>query len=65
MADEIYLQQGTQFHSGEWIGADENSELFKGVVAFMINGLRDRRDYKRRNIRTYRRNNGIFVIHCK
>ena len=41
MADEIYLQQGKQFHSGEWIGADENGELFKGVVAFMINGLRD------------------------
>ena len=41
MADEIYLQQGTQFHSGEWIGADENGELFKGVVAFMINGFRD------------------------
>ena len=41
MANEIYLQQGTQFHSGEWIGVNENGELFKGVVAFMINGLRD------------------------
>ena len=41
MTDEIYLQQGIQFHSGEWIGADENGELFKGIVAFVINGLRD------------------------
>ena len=41
MADEIYLQQGTKFHGGEWIGADENGDLFKGAVAFMINGLRD------------------------
>ena len=42
MADEIYLQQGTQFHSGKWIGADENGELVKGVVSFMINAwLRD------------------------
>ena len=41
MAYEIYLHQGTQFHFGVWIGVDENGELFKGVVAFMINMLRD------------------------
>ena len=38
MADEMYVQKGTQFASGEYVGADEESNLYKGVVVFMIVG---------------------------
>ena len=40
MADEVYLQKCTQFHGGEYIGADVEGNLYKGVVALMIQGLK-------------------------
>ena len=40
MVDEMYLQKGTQFHGGDYIGEDEYGELYKGVVVFMITGLK-------------------------
>ena len=33
---EMYLQKGTQYHEGKHVGADEDGNLFKGVVCFMI-----------------------------
>ena len=36
----MYLQKGTQFHGGEYIGANENDELYKGIMVFMISGLK-------------------------
>ena len=40
LVDEMYLQKGTQFHGGEYIGANENDELYKGIMVFMITGLK-------------------------
>ena len=40
MADEMYLQKGSQYHGGEYVGADEEGNLYKGSVAFMIVGLK-------------------------
>ena len=40
MADEMYLQQGTQFQGGEYVGANEDGKLYKGIVVFMINGIK-------------------------
>ena len=40
MVDEMYLQKGTQFHGGEYIGADEDGNLYKGIVVLMIAGLK-------------------------
>ena len=40
MADEMYLQKCTQFHGGEYIGADVEGNLYKGVVALIIQGLK-------------------------
>ena len=40
--DEMYLQKGTTFHGGEYIGANENDELYKGIMVFMIPGLKKR-----------------------
>ena len=40
MADEMYLQKCTQFHGGEYVGADVEGNLYKGVVALMIRGLK-------------------------
>ena len=36
----MYLQKGTQFRGGEYIGANENDELHKGIMVFMITGLK-------------------------
>ena len=41
LVDEIYLQKGTQFHGGEYIGANENDKLYKGIMVFMITGLKN------------------------
>ena len=40
MADEMYLQQSTQYHGGKYYGADETENLFKGAVVYLIVGLR-------------------------
>ena len=40
LVDEMYPQKGTQFHGGEYIGANENDELYKGIMVFMITSLK-------------------------
>lgn len=40
MADEMYLQQATQFHGGEFIGANSEGQLYKGIFVFLIVGLK-------------------------
>ena len=41
MFDEMYLQKSAQYQGGKYIGADECGELFKGIVCFMIVGLKE------------------------
>ena len=41
MVDEMYLEKATQYHSGEYVGADDEGNLYKGIVAFMIVGLKE------------------------
>ena len=41
MVDEIYLEKATQYHSGQYVGADDEGNLYKGIVAFMIVGLKE------------------------
>ena len=40
IADEMYLQESTQYHSGQFYGADEDGKLYKGVIVFMLVGLK-------------------------
>ena len=41
MVDEMYLEKTTQYHSGKYSGADYAGNLYKGIVAFMIMGLKE------------------------
>ena len=41
MLDEMYLEKPTQYHSAEYVGADDEGNLYKGRVAFMIVGLKE------------------------
>ena len=41
MFDEMYLQKGSQFHAGDCVGEDEEGRLYKGIVCFMIVGLKE------------------------
>ena len=40
MIDEIYLQKSAQFQSGEYVGVDEEGNLYPGLVAFTVVGLK-------------------------
>ena len=40
LTDEVYLQKELQFQQGELIGFDDNRDLFKGLMTFMIVGVR-------------------------
>ena len=40
MFDEIYLQKGEQYSGGELIGSDAAGNLYKGIMCFMIVGLK-------------------------
>ena len=40
MFDEMFLQKCQEYCGGELIGADENNELYKGLVSFMIVGMK-------------------------
>ena len=40
MIDEMYLQKSPQYQSGEYVGVDEEGNLYKGIVAFMVVGFR-------------------------
>ena len=39
MFDEMYLQKCEEYCGGEIIGANENNELYKGLLSFTIVGL--------------------------
>ena len=41
MVDEMYLEKATQYHTGEYVGADDEENLYIGIVAFMIVGLKE------------------------
>ena len=43
--DEIYIQQCEEYVAGECFGAAEDSQLYKGVVCFMVVGLRKNVSY--------------------
>ena len=40
MIDEMYLQKSAQHQSGEYVEIDEEGNLHKAVVAFMVVGLK-------------------------
>ena len=40
MTDGMYLQKSTQYHGGEYVGADKDGNLFSGITVFMIVGLK-------------------------
>ena len=39
--DEIYLQNSVHYHSGDFVGQDEEEDLFKGIVVFMNVSLKE------------------------
>ena len=39
MIDEMYLQKSQEYCGGELIGCDEDGNLFKGLLGFIIVGL--------------------------
>ena len=39
MVDEMYLQKCVQYIGGDYLGSDDEGNLFKGIVVFMIQGL--------------------------
>ena len=39
--DEMYLLKCTQYTNGEYVGADKDGKLYKGIVAFLIVGLKE------------------------
>ena len=41
LVDEMYLEKGTQYSGGEYVGADNEGNLYKGVIVFMVVGLKD------------------------
>ena len=41
MVDEMYLQKCIQYAGGQYIGADSNESFYKGIVVFMIQGLKE------------------------
>ena len=45
MVDEMYLQKATQYQGGEYVGVDKEGNLFKGIVVFMIVGLKESISY--------------------
>ena len=38
--DEMYLQKSVQYHSSDFVGQDEEGNLFNGMVFFMIVSLK-------------------------
>ena len=41
MVDKMYLQKCIQYAGGQYIGADSNENFYKGIVVFMIQGLKE------------------------
>ena len=40
MIDKMYLQKSSQNQSGEYVGVDEERNLYKRIVAFMVVGIK-------------------------
>ena len=40
LLDEVYLQKDSQYQDGKLVGADNEGNLYKGVITFMINSLK-------------------------
>ena len=40
MEDEMYLQKAAQYQAREYVSANEEGNLYKGIVAFMVVGLK-------------------------
>ena len=38
--DEMYLQKSVQYHSGDFVGQDDDGILYKGIIVFMIVSLK-------------------------
>ena len=45
MFDEMYLQKCEESCGGKIISANENNELYKGLLSFMIVGLKENVPY--------------------
>ena len=45
MFDEIYIQKSEEYQGGESFGADEDGGLYKGMLCFMIHGLKSNIPY--------------------
>ena len=39
LVDEMFLEKCVQYHGGKYVGEDEDGNIFKGIVVFMIVGL--------------------------
>ena len=40
MVDEMYLQKSVQYVGGDYVGSDKDGNLYKGIVVFIIQGLK-------------------------
>ena len=58
MFDEMYLQKCEKYSGGEVYGADENNELYKGLVCFMIDGMKESVPYVIKSIPEIKINGG-------
>ena len=45
MLDEMYIEKCEEYDSGKLIGADDENQLYKGVVSFMVVGLKETVSY--------------------
>ena len=45
MLDEMYLDKCEEYDSGKLVGADSEDNLYKGVVSFMVVGLKETVSY--------------------
>ena len=41
MVDEMHLQKCIQYSGGQYIGADSNENFYKGIIVFMIQGVKE------------------------
>ena len=41
MVDEMYLEKASQYHGGGYVGVDDEINLYKGMAALMIVGLKE------------------------
>ena len=59
--DEIYLQKREKYFGGETFDVDERGEIFKGMLSFMLVGLKINTHFII-NCVTEREVNGYFVL---